>query len=320
MGANSTVSFNPNLSASMNKAHNSDFNFNANEYLLSRSPDYWVYLFSISEQSFEVYRPPIIRKMLLVGRNPKAEYAVCARFPHPMNIPDASVDSSELSIKQMDARRFCMDVCNPDNLGFDQNAVITNPTNIGNNLSAKGVFWLTEKECTFDPSDTLKERPVPSAKAIADAKKRMEAYYKVLADKANTVHAASPKDLPDLLTPEHLTAAEYLENVFGMQFAWHQKMARLENCDLCGEKTKAGVAFHRMEDGGICVRDWDRAVKAGARTRAQAYEATEDPKFAPKVSPQPPIQAPQTQPVFNQGNQGQVPKETQGKPKGSEEK
>jgi len=38
-----------------------------------------------------------------------------------------------------------------------------------------------------------------------------------------------------------------------------------------------------MEDGGICVRDWDRAVKAGARTRADAYDATGDEKFAPRV-------------------------------------
>jgi hypothetical protein len=203
-----------------------------------------------------------------------------------MNIPDASVDSSEIGIKQMDARRFCMDVCNPDNLGLDQNAVIATPTGIGNNLSAKGVFWATEKECTFDPSDTKKERPTPPTKHLEDAKNRMEVYYRTLVEKANTVHSSSPKDLPDMMTPEHLAAAEYLEENFGMQFAWHQKMSRLENCDLCGEKTKAGVAFHRMEDGGICVRDWTRAVKAGARTRAQAYEATDDEQFAPKVRPQ----------------------------------
>jgi hypothetical protein len=37
-----------------------------------------------------------------------------------------------------------------------------------------------------------------------------------------------------------------------------------------------------MEGGGICVGDWDKAIKAGARSRAQAYEATEDEKYAPK--------------------------------------
>lgn len=282
---NSTVtsSYNPRLSESMNKANNIDFNFNANDYLLSRLPDYWVYLFSISERSYEVYRPPYLRRALLVGKSPSAKYALCARFPHPMNVPDASVDSSELNIKQMDTRRFCMDICNPDNLGFDQNTVIANPTSIGNNLSAKGVFWATEQQCTFDPADTKKEHPVPSDKLLEDAKKRMEAYYRTLVNKANEVHTSTPQELVNTLTPEHIAAAEYLEENFGMQFAWHQKMVRLENCDLCGEKTKKGVAFHRMEDGGICVRDWERAVKAGARSRAQAYDATGDEKWAPKA-------------------------------------
>lgn len=287
MGINASITPNARLSEAMTSSHNTDFNFNANEYLLSREQDYWVYLFSISERSYEIYRPPIIRHMLLVGKAPKGKYALCARFPHPMNVPDANVDSSEIGIKQMDARRFCMDICNPDNLGFDQNSVIANPTSIGNNLSAKGVFWATEKECTFDPSDTKKERPIPSEKALEDAKKRMEVYYRLLVEKANTVHSSSPKDLSDMLTPEHLAAAEYLEENFGMQFAWHQRMARLENCELCGEKSKAGVAFHRMEDGGICVKDWDRAVRAGARTRADAYDATGEEKFAPRVPKSP---------------------------------
>ena len=282
MGINATVTPNMQLSAAMTRSHNVDFNFNANDYLLGRKQDYWVYLFSISERSYEIYRPPLIQKMLLVGKAPKAEYALCARFPHPLNVPDASVDSSEIGIKQMDTRRFCMDIVNPDNLGFDQNAVIANPTSIGNNLSAKGVFWAIEAECTFEPADTNHEHPIPAPRLIADAKKRMETYYKTLVEKANTVHSASPKDLPDLLTPEHLAAAEYLENAFGSQFAWHQKMTRLEDCPLCGEKTRIGVAFHRTEDGGRCIRDWAKAVKAGAVTIAEAYDATGDEQFAPR--------------------------------------
>ena len=283
MGIDATVTPNQRLSDAMTSSHNAGFNFNANEYLLSRPPDYWVYIFSISERSYEIYRPPIIKQMLLVGKAPKAEYALCARFPHPMNVPDASVDSSEIGIKQMDARRVCMDIVNPDNYAsFDQNVVITKATNIGNNLNDKGVFWATEMECTFAADDVNKVRPVPSPKLIADAKKRMEVYYRKLVEKANTVHSSSPKDLGDLLTPEHLAAAEYLEENFGMQFAWHQRMARLEQCELCGEKCKAGVAFHRMEDGGICVKDWDRAVRAGARTRADAYDATGEERFAPR--------------------------------------
>jgi hypothetical protein len=269
MGINATVTPNPYLSDSMTRANSTDFNFNANAYILNRKPDFLVYIHTISDRNYEVYRPPILKRFTIIGKNPKDKYAKCASFPHPMNVPDASVDSSEIGLKQMDARRFVMDIINPDNLGFDQDAVISNVTSIGNNLGEKGVFW------------SLNE--IPTDAEIAAAKARMEKYYRKLVERANTVHSSSPKDLADTLTPEHLSAAEYLEENFGMQFAWHAKMTRLENCDLCGEKTKSGVAFHRMEDGGICVRDWERAVKAGARTRADAYEATGDEKFSPRA-------------------------------------
>ena len=282
MEANYSVTARPDLSMAQNRAHNIDFNFNANEYLLSRPQDFWVYIFSISERTYDIYRPPVIKQMVLIGKAPKAKYALCARFPHPMNVPDASVDSSELGIKQMDARRFCQDICNPDNIGFDQNSVINAPTSIGNDLNAKGVFWVTEKECTFAEEDTKHLYPIPPTRLLEDAKRRMEKYYRSLTEKATTVHSSKPSDLADFLTPEHFAAAEYLEENFGMRFPWHQKMSRLEECALCGEHTKVGVAFHRMEDGGICVRDWAKAVKAGARTRAQAYEATDDEQFAPK--------------------------------------
>jgi hypothetical protein len=253
----------------MSQANNGSFNFNANEYLFSRPAEFQVYIFSISERSYEVFRPPYFKKLVLIGKKNKDQYVKCASLPHPLNVPDCNVDSSEISTKPMDARRVAMDIINPDNLGFDQDAVISNPTSIGNNLGEKGVFW------------SLNE--IPTDEELARAKHRMETYYKTLTDKANTVHASDPGKLPDLLTPEYLAAAAYNEENFGMSFAWHAKQVRLEVCDICGERAKAGVAFHRTDDGGVCVRDWARAVKAGARTRAQAYEATDDEVFAPKV-------------------------------------
>lgn len=256
------------LSESMTRANNMEFNFNGQHYLMNRKPDYFVYLHSVSEQSFEVSRPPLIRKMTLVGKAHGQKSTKCASFPQPLLTPLGNVDSNELSIIPMDARRFCMDIVNPDNLGLDQNAVIKGVTSIGNDLGKKGVFWSLNEE--------------PTDEEIKQAVKRMETYYKELVEKANTVQASSPKDLPDTLTPEHHAAADYLADHFGMTFQWHAKMSRLEECELCGERIKAGIAFHRLEDGGICVRSWERAVKAGARTRQQAYDATGDEKWLPK--------------------------------------
>jgi hypothetical protein len=257
------------LSAGMTRANNLDFNFNGNHYLMNRAPDYYVYIHTVSEHSYTVSRPPIISKMVLTGKAQNAKYATCARFPQPLLTPQSNVDSGEVTILPVDTRRFTMDIVNPDNLTLDQDATITATTSVGNNLGAKGVFW------------SLNE--VPTDEEIKAAISRMERYYKGLCEKANTVEAASPKDLPDTLTPEHHAGAEYLNKNFGTQFKWHTAMSRLEDCELCGQKIKAGIAFHRTEEGGLCVRDWERAVKSGAVSRAAAYEATEDDKFAPKV-------------------------------------
>ena len=57
----------------------------------------------------------------------------------------------------------------------------------------------------------------------------------------------------------------------------------MENCPRCGSPARVGAPFHPMEGGGLCIGDWDAAIKAGVRSRAQAYEATEDEKYAPRV-------------------------------------
>jgi hypothetical protein len=282
-----TPRHNSGLSEGMARANNHDFSFNANTYLMSREPDYYVYIHTVAEQSFDVSRPPIISLMKLVGKTAKQKSALCARFPQPLLTPQSNVDSNETTIGPMDCRRFVMDIVNPDNLGNkpeDQDAVITSISAVGNNLGAKGVFW------------SLNE--IPTEVEINAAVARMERYYKKLTEEANTVEASAPAKLPDTLTPEHHAAADYITRHFGTQFKWHTALSRLESCELCGEQVKAGIAFHRTEEGGVCVRDWARTVKSGARTRAQAYEATGDEQFAPKVATvaTPASQAPAAQP------------------------
>jgi len=60
-----------------------------------------------------------------------------------------------------------------------------------------------------------------------------------------------------------------------------------DNCPRCGTPATVGAPFHTLEGGGICVGDWKAAIKAGVRSRAQAYEATELPEFAPKSAAAP---------------------------------
>jgi len=275
----------PDLSGGMSRANNVDFQFTTQNYLYNREPEYYVYLYNVSEHTYEFSRPPLIRKAVIVGRQPghNSKVVLAARLPQPLLVPKGNVDSNEIDIVPQDARRFAMDIINPDNLGLNQDAVIQNATSIGNNLGAKGVFWSLNGPGATKNKEQLKRlynievAEEPTQKEISDAVARMEKYYRYLLNQAKTVEASSPKDLPDTITPEHHVAAEY----FGEEYSWHGKRARTDFCPNCGERIKANSAFHKTEEGTLCIIDWHRAVKAGVRTRAQAFEATEDPKFAP---------------------------------------
>ena len=276
---------NPRLSESMNKANNHSFNFSLQEYLYSRKPDFWVYIYNVSEQSFDVFRPPLFANVHIPGRDQKSKvpYVIAARLPQPLLTPQGSVDSDELSTNLMDTRRVVMDMINPDNLGLDQDAVINIPTNVGNDLGKKGVFWSLNGPGASKIDPTRLEEPTDAE--IKRAVSRMEKHYNFLLEKARAVETSNPKELIEMLTPEHHAAADY----FGVETSWHGKRSRPADCPNCGDRIKAGVAFHKTEEGTLCIIDWKRAVASGVRTKQQAIDAGapgfEVPSPAPSAVP-----------------------------------
>jgi hypothetical protein len=259
------------LSAGMSKANNQEFNFFGNQFLSNREPEYFVYLYNVSETKFEVNRTPIVDRLIIGPKKSGEEYTLVGKFPQPLLIPVGNIDSNEIELKPMDARRFAMDICNPDNFGLDQNAVIDpkQGTSAGtNNIGKKGVFW------------SINNPPKPEE--VKAAIKRMEAFYLSKLEEARTVEVSAPATLKDVLGPEHHQAADY----YAESFSWHGKRSKPADCPNCGSRIIAGAAFHRTDEGGMCIISWPKAVAAGVRTRAQAYEATGDEQFAPKA-PQP---------------------------------
>lgn len=248
-------SYRADLSESMTKANNRTFNFTLQDYLYSRKPDYWVYLYNVSEQSFDVFRPPLFANIHIPGRKRNEKYAAALRLPCPLLAPQGSVDSDEISTNLMDTRRVLMDVCNPDNLSLDQNTLVAKPTNVGNNLSQRGVFWSLNAE--------------PTEQELKEATERMERHFNTVLEKMKALETSDPKGLLEQLGPEAHTAADY----FGIETSWHGRRSRPMDCPNCGERIKAGVAFHKTEEGGLCVLDWARTVKAGARTVQNAIDA-----------------------------------------------
>lgn len=268
----------PDLSAAMTQANNIEFTFTTQNYLLNRKPDFTVYLYNVSEQSFEISRPPLIRKLSIPAKKAGERFAFVTSLPSPILMPKPSVDSGEIGIDAMDGRRLAMDIVNPDNTGIDQEAAL-DPRQIvstGVNLGLRGVFW------SLNSPDKVTEEEVNRAV------KRMEKRYLQALEEARAVEVSNPAALSTFLTPEHHAAADY----WGEEHSWHGKRSRPVDCELCGTRLKGDVAFHRLEDGTMCVRNWDKAVKAGARTKAQAYEATEDLKYAPAAVPEPVVTTP----------------------------
>lgn len=283
------------LSRAQQVANNINFEFVATGYMLNKEPDYFVYLYNMSkvnignETSFVVSRPPLMREFRIKRCPDRNDYVLATKLPQPLLIPKGNVDSNEIDIVPQDVRRFATDIVNPDNLTIDQGAFI-DPTKItgqGNNLGVKGVFWSLN-----GPGATLggqrksirvagKDIPVfeePTKEELSAARERMEKNYRRQLEEADAVAVSQPADLGKFLTPEHHAACEY----YGEDRSWHGKKARTDFCPICGEKMRSGASFHKTEDGVLCINNWDGAIKAGVKTRAQAFEATEDPKYAPK--------------------------------------
>lgn len=253
------------LSSAMTRANNMDWNFSTADYMLSRPADFFVYLFNIAKQRYEVSRLPLLKDMIIPARREGTKYALITKLPSPFKFPKGNVDSNDIDIVVMDGRRMAMDIINPDNFSLDQDAVITKSESVGQNLGKLGVFWSLNAE----PTDI----------ELAAVTRRLEAHYRSLLTDARTVETSNPAALPAILTPAHHAAADYFHETFN----WHKKEVHLENCERCGSPARVGAPFHPMDGGGLCVGDWAAAIKAGVRSRAQAYEATDDERYAPKV-------------------------------------
>jgi len=280
MEINSIVSnkINRNLSDGMDRANNVDYQFVAANYLLTRKPDAYVYLYNVSEQEFKVSRPPILREMRIPARDYGKRYKLITSLPIPLLTPKPNVDAQEYDVVALDTRRFAMDIVNPDNTSLNQDMPVDPKEHIseGNNLGALGLFWSMNNP----PSDTEVEAAI----------RRMEKRYRNLIDEADALQLSAPAQVSQLLTPSHHLAAEY----FAEAHDWHKVSRRkdelTDECPNCFTKIKKGAAFHKTDEGILCIIDWPRAIKAGVRTKQQAIDAGIE-GFAPTVPSVPAVPA-----------------------------
>lgn len=231
-------------------------------------PEYHVYLYNVSERNFEKVGPyqnvniagVTLEDRALKGMKPNQRYHYVTSFPQPMMMPILKADEGLIDTAPIDARRYVMDIINPNNMTFSLDTAIRPDQvfSVGNDLSIKGVF--------FSYSNP------PSEQDVEGAYKRMEKYYTALLTKAETLELTDKAKLATELTynPDYAFAANY----FGKTTSWHKGMVRPEECPNCHDQRPAGALFHVNKDlGFVCIdpspRGWKAAYSAGIKTKAQ---------------------------------------------------
>lgn len=238
-----------------------------------RKPDYWVYVYTVSDRAFDVSRPALNISKLKIGKSPesmqdKQSYALVWKVPSPYPLPYSDQVSGEIKLNTVHAERIAMDICNPNQKSTDMDAYIAPESVIGagDDLIAKGLFFVHERDCTFAKDDTERKNPIPPKEAVHKAVARKEKYYNDLLDRAKGLEYSNQRMLDDFIASEpdvHL-ACEY----FGVETKFHQvrtQKAVPVECPVCGSDMKRGAAFHPLPGSklGVCVNDWARAIEAG---------------------------------------------------------
>lgn len=254
----SDIILRPDLSAAGTKGLNDHYLNNNIDPGAFRPPEYFVYIYSVSQKQFEVNRPPHIPRLILKGCREDKEYVECAKLAHPFEQSDRDVDNGEVRVRFHNASKIAIDILCPEAVDMDS-ALAPGANTV--DLRAQGLFW-------------SRNNP-PTAEEIKKAHGRREKYYRERLERATALEYTNPKELAERINEDDHLAADY----FGEEYSWHKKrvkkappVAAKVDCPYCGESIKPGVAFHKTDDGEFCVLDWKRALESGRVTKKQVPE------------------------------------------------
>jgi len=233
-------------------------------------PEYHIYLYNISARTFSNAGPyqkimiPGVKESdpFLPGMKPNEKYHLAATFPQPMLVFRPNDQSEIANVLQTDARRYVMDIINPDNMTFSLNTIIPQQDvfSVNNDLSKSGVFFSLSNP--------------PAQADVKAAYTRMEKHYNGLLQTAEVLEMTDKPKLSEQLgsNPDYAFAAEY----FNKDYKWRKTNIRPEQCQSCGETKNAGVKYHMSSAGYLCIEPtpdgWKAAVLAGAKRREDVPE------------------------------------------------
>ena len=231
-------------SQSMASQHKIPEVFDPNMY---REPEYFVYVYTVSDREFVVAQPPLFPRLLVRAKKPDERCSLVVKIPSPFQQIDREGAIGDLIVRGHVAEHVAASLVNPNNPSLNQDAVVPDGSvlGLGVDLTCQGVFWSRNNPPTIDE--------------IVKAEKRREHYYSILMEKARTLEISNPRELENLIHQDYHMAAEY----FGEETSWHKKMKRKAECPLCGEQIQPGIAAHKNSLGTICILDEERAKKMG---------------------------------------------------------
>jgi hypothetical protein len=255
----SDITMRPDLSKPMTQGLNNSYLNNNIAPGSFRTPDYFVYIYSVSNKELVRCIPPMIPRLILKACPADAEYVECARLAEPYEQADRDVDTGEVRMRFHNAKKVAQDIVCPDAPDMDS-AVPPESMSSGTDYRAQGVFW------------SLNNPPLPEE--VKKARKRVEKYYRSLLERAATLEYTNPKELAERINEDYHLAADY----FGEEYSWHKQRVRKVTaatkvpCPICGDEIKPGVAFHKDSEGEYCILDWKRAYESGRVTLKQVPE------------------------------------------------
>lgn len=259
------ITMRPDLSKPMTQGLNNSYLNNNVAPGSFRKPDYFVYIYNVSSREYERCLPPMIPRLTLKACPADQEYVLCTKLAEPYEQADRDVDTGEVRMRFHNAQKVAQDIVCPDAATMDA-AISPDSRSSGMDYRNKGVFWSLHNP--------------PLAEEVAKANKRVETYFRGRLERNVALEYTNPKELAERICEDDHLAADY----FGEEYSWHKQRVRKvtapakAECPYCGDPIKPGVAFHKAEDGELCILDWSRAFAAGKVTKKQYEDAT-----APKL-------------------------------------
>lgn len=247
--------------------------------------EFYVYLYTVGHRENKVSHA-LLADIEIPACKPGETYrqfGIPIPEPFPQRVEDVfnvGRDPYDYHRGNAGAKRIAQDVCQPSNPTLNQDmdeygkidpffAVQT-----GTNLSKYGVFW------------SLSNPPLESE--IKRAEKKRDNFYRYVINQYDRFAQEDPKAMERLMgnagfdTRDVRIALEF----FGEERPGFKKYRPTMDCPNCGKSIAQGLAYHRDEDGDLCILDWRRAVAAGKKTLEQVpvdcrWDGFELPKRGP---------------------------------------